>query len=157
MSNLVRHLTIEAEYIGRFNRHYDGHRYQSLAACVLTHGRTFSEIIEPPWRGQMKQCFNNAFTLADQRPDLRYCEGYAYSTLIPVLHAWCIDAEDRVLDPTWTDGAEYHGIAFDTEWVRRHLLRTKYWGVLGGDYEALSELMRDGIPPEALAQEVSRG
>ena len=39
--------------------------------------------------------------------------GYAAS-LIPVHHAWCVDAEDRVIDATWPEeGAAYMGIVFD--------------------------------------------
>ena len=32
----------------------------------------------------------------------------------PFNHAWCLDADDRVVDPTWrTPGLAYFGLVFD--------------------------------------------
>jgi hypothetical protein len=40
--------------------------------------------------------------------------------MLPCEHAWCIDAEDRVLDPTWENGhgQVYLGVVVDLAAVR---------------------------------------
>ena len=66
--------------------------------------------------GEMKACYRNAFLLAlDQ--DWDYVEGYATTTElgIPLMHAWCLDAEGRVVDPTWVDGDAYVGVIIPRE------------------------------------------
>jgi hypothetical protein len=41
---------------------------------------------------------------------LRYVEGIA-AGIIPVMHAWCLDDSDRVVDATWEDtGVAYLGV-----------------------------------------------
>lgn len=69
-----------------------------------------------PRLGKMKQCFRNALELAISS-DLIYCEGYAFGAVIPVLHAWCLDLNGNVIDPTWESGKEYVGVPFDTDYV----------------------------------------
>lgn len=79
-----------------------------------------------------KQCFENAFRLARQRRDLTYVEGYAQS-LIACEHAWCVDADGHVIDPTWRDpkGKHYLGVAFDLHHVAEWLVRNGHYGVFG--------------------------
>jgi hypothetical protein len=57
-------------------------------------------------RGWPKMCFANAAKLARRsRGKLTYVEGYAiHSDLgLHMHHAWTIDSEGRVVDPTWAD------------------------------------------------------
>jgi hypothetical protein len=101
------------------------HPYASQADFILKHGRAFE------WRalprgvrmGVPRQCFRNAVRLALRRPGLySYVEGYAVNTLVagyPVAHAWCIDQEGFVVDSTWDEGADYFGVPFQVEYVRR--------------------------------------
>jgi hypothetical protein len=120
----VRHyLSICVSMAGR-TANTDLYAYAGPADLVLRTGRIFTPHPFPAryTRGMVKQCFNNAFGLAARtRGKLRYCEGYA-AGVIPVEHAWCIDAEDRVVDPTWTGenlGELYFGIVIDLDTVRR--------------------------------------
>jgi hypothetical protein len=74
-------------------------------------------------RGQKRECFRNAIRLAKRYPTtLRYVEGYALHD-IPLLihHAWTVDAQNRVVDPTWDapEASFYFGRVFTlAEWER---------------------------------------
>lgn len=80
---------------------------------------------------QMKQCFRNAGTLALEHKNLTYVEGIAVS-IIPIHHAWCIDEQGRVVDPTWQDSDQclYLGIAFETEFMRECVIDSGHWGLM---------------------------
>ena len=83
--------------------------------------------------GPAKMCFMNAFHLASANPDYRYCEGLAvpHSVPLPVDHAWVVDKNNKVLDPTWKDGAAaYYGIKFKPQYVNTVALRSKMYGIL---------------------------
>jgi hypothetical protein len=75
-------------------------------------------------RGQKRECYRNAIKLAKRYPKvLRYAEGYGFSNGTPILihHAWAVDAENRVVDPTWDEPALsfYFGRVFTLdEWER---------------------------------------
>jgi hypothetical protein len=44
-----------------------------------------------------------------------------------VAHAWCINSDNFVVDPTWDEGAEYFGVPFRHNYLRRVLkARTDY-------------------------------
>lgn len=47
-----------------------------------------------------KQCFQNCITISVFNPALKYCEGYA-TNIIPTEHAWLVNAQGEVIDPTW--------------------------------------------------------
>jgi hypothetical protein len=54
--------------------------------------------------GKRGCCFANAFRLASVRPDLHYAEGYGTlwgSDTWLHRHAWCVDSQGWVIDPTW--------------------------------------------------------
>jgi hypothetical protein len=71
-----------------------------------------------------RSCFGNASFLAVTR-DLRYAEGFAFASDAIHLfhHAWCLDDDNRVVDPTWGCGLAYRGVVFDSafacRWVGR--------------------------------------
>lgn len=74
--------------------------------------------------GLTKQCYRNALELAILKPDLyTYVEGYAIN-LLPVLHAWCIDKDGVVVEPTpnWEKGYSYFGIPFQTSYAKKMIL-----------------------------------
>ena len=56
----------------------------------------------------------NAATLALRKPDIyMYVEGYAVNRWIAmhtVAHAWCINSDNFVVDPTWDEGTDYFGV-----------------------------------------------
>lgn len=68
-------------------------------------------------RRSIGQCYDNAYRLSVDRrikEPLTYAEGFGWSKLGPIQHAWNLDAQGRVIDTTWTDSASclYFGIAF---------------------------------------------
>lgn len=98
---------------------------------TLTHGREFTPAPLPAHveRGLPKFCFWNAQRLAGRsRGKLRYVEGFGLRPMLgfPFHHAWCVDADGRVVDPTWDNPevCEYFGVPFDMATVRKR--RTKY-------------------------------
>jgi hypothetical protein len=81
-------------------------RHDAVYALVLRHGRPYEPRLMPPGSkpGKRGCCYANAYQLAAQRPELRYVEGYSVHEDFPQMmnrHGWCIDADDRVVDPSW--------------------------------------------------------
>ena len=79
----------------------EGFHYGGPEDFILQHGKhyqsnpmTKEEIAfmeEVAWKTcgyKMKQCFYNAQSLAMTSPKIKYVEGYLYSGIIPVEHAW---------------------------------------------------------------------
>jgi hypothetical protein len=104
-------------------------------AFMLAHGRKYEvgpmSFAGP--RGEPKACFSNAGTLALENPDLTYVEGQILVCGVPIDHAWCIDKEGIVVDPTVCDPdhvGEYFGVPFRTDYLLKAVLRNKMWGVL---------------------------
>ena len=97
------------------HKHFNGWKYAGTEDFILQNGRSMKSKPFPKEFGKMgkeKQCFQNAFLLADAH-DLIYCEGIAFS-IIPTLHAWCLH-EGEVIDPTWSDGEDYFGVEIPLE------------------------------------------
>lgn len=73
-------------------------------------------------------CFQNTAILVRRRRGLRYCEGYVIrnSFPFPIHHAWAIDANDRVIDPTLERPEECQFLGFPIDlkerkkWVNRN-------------------------------------
>lgn len=110
-------------------------RYCGIEDFLLATGRFFIPRILPPTIKPMplKQCFDNAYKLARRRKGLHYVEGYAQG-VIPTMHAWCIDADGHVIDPTWAHdgcalGASYFGVELDLDVVTQTRV-TGYTSVL---------------------------
>jgi hypothetical protein len=107
-----------------------GFKYSCIEEFVLKNGKNFPYKPLPPSvkRGEPKMCFKNATQLMIDRDDLTYVEGYALS-IIPIMHAWCIDEDGNVVDPTMPM-CEYYGIPFDSAFVIGTMLRRKYYGII---------------------------
>lgn len=111
------------------------HKYNSMEDFVLKKGKIFkvsSEIIKVK-KGKPRECFKNAFHLADSVKGYTYVEGFATTKLIPsftVLHAWCINEKQEIIDPTWDDGNEYMGIPFNMKYIRNIMLSRKKYGLI---------------------------
>jgi GNAT superfamily N-acetyltransferase/2'-5' RNA ligase len=108
------------------------------AVAVAAHGRWYTPRPLPADidAGEMQMCFKNAMELAMAVDDLTYVEGFGMSdvgggTLFPTHHAWCVDAEGNVLDPTWPDGVAFYGVPLHTEDVVEAVMDQGYYGVLG--------------------------
>ena len=99
-------------------------KYLSHEAFFLKYGLQFTPQPFPSkfkkWHGEMGDCSLNALLLAcAYQNELHYVEGFALSAKIaaesPHLHAWCVDNDGNVVDPTWRDklmGQEYCGLVF---------------------------------------------
>jgi len=104
-------------------------------------------------KGKDKECYANAARLALYNPEYIYVEGIASPEFMnfPILHAWCIDKNGNVVDPTWkTLGSVYYGIPFSTDFLRQTILKTGIWGLLPeyprNDYDPF----KNGFPSEAI-------
>jgi hypothetical protein len=103
--------------------------YSSAEELLLSEGRMWRGRDLPAGipRGLPRNCFLNCLELARLRPELTYVEGYATS-VIPVHHAWLIDAAGEVVEPTWPadrryplSQSAYFGIPFPLELVEAQM------------------------------------
>ncbi len=108
------------------------------AGFLLRHGRAFRTgpgTYAGP-RGLPKHCFMNAGNAAMGDYRLFYVEGYVrLMGSIPIEHAWCINADGMVIDPTLKDGENidhYFGAVFTTDFLYHIVRRSGVWGILGG-------------------------
>lgn len=103
---------------------------RAFGAFLMAHGRYFLSAPLPSRmrRGTVKQCYANAQKSVVQavrrgRPPLTYVEGFAcsggLSVAIPMQHAWLVDGEGRVVDPTWEfpERSCYFGVPFAADYV----------------------------------------
>ena len=97
-----------------------GYAYRSVEDLLLQHGREWQPAADqdsgiPDMETFPKHCFDNAFKMAVfSGGKLAYVEGYALD-IIPTEHAWCVNSDGLVIDPTWHRhangiGKEYYGI-----------------------------------------------
>ena len=128
-----RFLELQAAYQPGCNR---GARYTSEADFILKNGRAFekSPSSDRVRMGRPRECFRNAANLALRKPDLyTYVEGYAVNKWVPIrpaAHAWCIDPQSFVIDPTWDEGTEYFGVVFRHDYLRRILKGKRDYGLI---------------------------
>lgn len=141
--NTKPHYSAVADYLEMFRKDsgsdpFGRYVYQVAEQFVMVHGRKYELPTLPPQfrRGEKGSCFRNAYYLADTDRSLRYVEGFAslrngrYPMVCPGLHAWCVTEEGNVLDPTWDNGIEYFGVAFDWEYVIRTISDRGRFGVI---------------------------
>lgn len=98
------------------------------------HGQDFKSK-KHPLRGTMEpnQCYANAYAVASNESAYRYCEGYATTKDMgfPIAHAWVLDRDLKVIDPTWSDGDLYHGVAFTPLFMYKIVAKTQHHGIFG--------------------------
>lgn len=87
---------------------------------------THEELVK---HGEPQQCFQNAANLVIGNPKYRYVEGMAMG-VIPTMHAWVIDAQDRVIDNTWMNGVDYFGVVIPFDYLLHALVSRGYYGVI---------------------------
>jgi len=109
---------------------------------VAAYGEEFKGIPLPDdvERGTIKECYKNASLLVMMRPDLTYVEGFAKSARtgdLSFLHAWAVDKQGNVIDPTWPtpDKNQYFGVKYDREKYLQYLYKAKLYGVLGSTFK----------------------
>ena len=121
-------------------------------ALVLQHGQEFKGVSRPDWcvRGTPKECFKNALHLS-METGLVYVEGFVFRFL-PIMHAWCIDDDGTVIDPTIDDpqDCEYMGIPLTTEFILSVTDESGMYGILAnpGSTKIYSAAPEEYIHPE---------
>ena len=132
-------------------------KHNSFEELVLAYGREmiFSPLPEYINPGLPKNCYFNCLQLLEELPQLTYCEGYALpeAGILPVRHAWLVNSDREVLDPTWETGEAYIGVPFNTCWVlsfikSRH--REDSLSVFESNYMEKFSLLKEGLPIEAI-------
>lgn len=127
------HIELEAMVLARGGDHVVPS--SSFRDALLEVGREFEGGSLPPSFKRMtpRMCFANAFILASGHAGLRYCEGYAMRRDLPLLvhHAWVIDDENKVIEPTWDlrPDDSYFGIVFELEDVCQIVLETERYSL----------------------------
>jgi len=105
---------------------------------VQKNGTVYTKFSRRKYRqSEMGQCFMNAFHLADEKK-LIYVEGFAipgsFPFPFPMLHAWVVDQNGLILDPTWFGksrrGTEYWGVPFKMEFVRKTIFARGSYGII---------------------------
>ncbi|MDT0318542.1 hypothetical protein [Streptomyces millisiae] len=130
-------------------------RYRSPFHLLLAFGRRFTHTPSPEGLIGMpaRLCYSNAarYALAHRSEGLVYAEGFALTHAelnFYLPHAWVVRPDGTVLDPTWDDapGRAYVGIP---------IADSRLWPVAGGgllqDFDRTLPLLRNGFPPNALA------
>jgi len=134
MIELKEYMEMVAEFHKKDGRAAD-RKYSCVEDFILQNGREMELGTTEVERGEMKACFQNAYHLAMEK-DWTYCEGYAIAKgLIPILHAWVLDGEGKVVDPTWEGEAEYFGCEFPWKWVMGITFKREYWGSMLDDWQ----------------------
>lgn len=127
---------------------------RSFGRFVLDYGAEWaSQAVPRQYEGGIpKRCFGNCqeilFSKQGREDGLTYIEGYACSGGVkipfPTLHAWLVDPDGNVIDPTWEDAetSTYYGVPFTPEYVRR-ATREAHVGIsLIDNFESRWELLR---------------
>lgn len=146
---LSKHLSVLANLLKRTDNAW---RYASMQEFVLANGVFFPLRFAPVEKGPAKHCYMNAWRAAAADEKLVYCEGYAMIANVPLPfdHAWCVDGEGRIVEPTWdTPGVSYLGICFEMAFVAERIFAQGVYGLLC-DKSAVRLFLENGAPPEAL-------
>ncbi len=87
---------------------------------------------------ETSQCYYNCQHIVLDLKPYRYCDGFVFNEkfAIPIKHAWLLDAEGHVVDPTlalqedFGSGdlvREYFGVEIERERLREIVLFSKHW------------------------------
>ena len=109
------------------------------STILLRHGRSWphdpAHKAPRPRRFMRQHCYYNAWQLALNEPrQWTYVEGLANSGVIPLEHAWVVDKDGNVHDPTWQEidcatPSDYFGVPFKVQFLNRMALKTEYAGI----------------------------
>lgn len=150
--------------------------YRGGADLLLRHGRFYRGRTLPAayehLRGPEGNCFENALLAAERQPELFYCEGYYKSGSGHFTgHAWCVDAQHQVFDPTAPANPEEFDTCLnevDPSGGMAKMMGFEHWGYWGAcfdvsmvremfDTEGLPLLDRNAIDREIAPRIISAG
>jgi hypothetical protein len=109
----------------------NGFKYINIPHFVLELGRPMGDMKPFPknlTKGKKKECFRNAMLLAIEK-NWTYCEGYALA-VIPTHHAWVLDDDGDVIDPTWDEGVDYYGVEIPMSYALPKVFGRGYYGII---------------------------
>jgi hypothetical protein len=152
---LITTLQQRAELFTKLNKN-PNLLYKSVDGLVLAYGQPFTKQITSPFKGEPKSCCQNCYQALYDFPELSYCEGFAMNNNIgiPIIHAWLVNKNLEVIDPTWTgekfQNCTYFGVVLTEDFVLEMTEKTERYGILESDYLMDYQLQRQGFPPHAL-------
>jgi hypothetical protein len=151
---LTKMIKEEAELIESFGQGKE-FKHKGFSSLILNYGRAYSQVIDPTFKGEKRQCFANCTKGILRYSSLIYCEGYGMHHIFPhkVHHAWLINELGEVIDPTWgkESGQEhaYFGIAFHRQFVHKIIAKSKHYGLLTNE-KLLRTFMKNGFPENSI-------
>lgn len=128
-------------------------RDSDVIRYVAAYGKEYKPDTRPEdiEQGTPQECYKNASLLLLEHPklNLNYVEGFMYPTKVdlPVLHAWTVTPDGKVIDPTMThqEDRRYFGIEYGHNEYLKYLYSAKLYGVLGStDKNALKAIHTGG-------------
>ena len=129
---------------------------KSSQRLILENGLPFLTMSKPsPFKGEPKSCYQNCTSALLKYPELSYCEEFAISKEVSIIiaHAWLIDNNSQVIDPTWNEDftdCTYFGVVFANEFVREVALKTKCYGISDNHRVDRYQIFQNGFPKGAL-------
>ena len=142
-SRLLAELAVDAISLRQLNSDVqEPCLYHSTQEFILRHGWLFSPQPFPAkyrkWKGEHHDCLYNALELSVSCRELAYVEGFAMPakgiTETPVAHSWCVDADGKVVDPTWDrPGREYCGLSLDKRLLYKLHQKGEPFGLMFND------------------------
>ncbi|MFK0157927.1 hypothetical protein ACIQVK_38400 [Streptomyces sp. NPDC090493] len=152
---LIDHLRQHAELYTSTQPVHASWSHPSQFHLLLALGRRFTPVPSPDDLIGMPDrfCYSNAahYALTHGDEGVVYAEGFALAHAgleVYLPHAWVVRPDGTVLDPTWDNapGGAYVGIP---------VADSRLWPLEGGgllqDFDRTLPLLRDGFPPDALA------
>lgn len=144
----------------RSQRRESDWKFSCYEEMYLQHG-VFMEarVVPEELKGFPSHCYHNCQQIIRKKKykGLTYVEGYAiaHDVPFPVNHAWLMDEDEFVIDPTWErPGLVYFGVPLNNSWVKSFLKsrRRDYdLSIFTGNYLEGFSLLKEGLPPKAIA------
>lgn len=148
-----------------------GWKYSCCDEIILKHGTSANPKPLPSniSKGMPRCCYYNCQQLVLTNNELTYVEGYAIpqnslpgdlSFLLPISHAWLLDRDGAIIDPTWEPfGLVYLGIPFSTEWLKSVWVAREQKEsdndiitIIQGNYMDDFFIAKEGFPPGSIAK-----
>ena len=125
--SLVKELKLNIKLIKKIHKGYSK-EFSSIEEFVLKKGQFFE--LGNCVGGVAKQCFKNAL-LYSINNSLIYVEGYILVYHFPILHAWVLDKENKVIEVTLKElSSEYYGVKFNSDYIFHIAEKRSISGVL---------------------------